>query len=288
VIRLKPAQANELPGSPPPHLPERHSEVIIAHILRNLQQLPGPIFLGIDGPSGAGKTFGVTETLRRARVGRLTLSGADLESHEAGRPAALLRRAYVKAAAVIATGRPAVVVLDDLDASLGRWDDATTYTVNHQLTITELMHLADSPTRVDGRTVRRVPVILTGNHLARLYSPLRRPGRMQIHPWDLTPGEKVEVIQGVFRGVDADVVLDLIGQFLDQPIAFFADLRRRAKEDGIRQAVRRLDAAHAVRLAVTGQLPAGRPTRIDPAALVRLGRQLLTEQAVHNHLGGEE
>ena len=177
-----------------------------------------------------------------------------------------------------------MLVLDDLDASLGRWDDATTYTVNNQLTVTELMHLADCPTTVDGRTVRRAPVIVTGNHLARLYAPLRRPGRMQIHPWNLTREEKVEIVLGIFRGTTADAVLELIGEFINQPVAFFADLRRRAEEEMVQSTVHGLDAADAVRLAVNGQFLANRSGRIDSSRLMDLGRRLLKEQAVRNHL----
>jgi hypothetical protein len=229
----------------------------------------------------------VQQTLQRARVYRISLAGADLESPDAGRPAALLRRAYLQAAAMVAAGKPAAVVLDDLDASLGRWDEATTYTVNHQTTVTELMHLADSPTRVESRTVRRVPVIVTGNHLARLYAPLRRPGRMQIHPWSLTAEEKMEVVQAIFHGIDACAVWDLLRDHIEQPVAFFADLRRRAEEDGVRRAVQGLDAAAAVRLAVKGQFQPGGPERIEPARLLALGRRLVAEQKVRNHLEGQ-
>jgi SpoVK/Ycf46/Vps4 family AAA+-type ATPase len=269
---------------PHPHVPARHAEAILAHVVRNLQGLPGPILLGIDGPSGSGKTFAVTEVLQRAKVFRVTLSGADLESPEAGLPAARLRRAYLTASSAIAVGKPAAVVLDDLDASLGRWDEVTAYTVNNQLTATELMHLADSPTRVDGRGVRRTPVIVTGNHLGRLYLPLRRPGRMQIHTWELTNDEKMETVQGIFHGIDPEVVWDLLGEFIEQPIAFFADLRRRAEEESVRKVVQGHDTAALVRLAVKGQVRTLPPGRLDVSRLIDLGRTLAVEQSVKNHL----
>src|SRR5688572_25790211 len=115
------------PRTPPPepYVPERHTGTILAHVIRNLQDLPGPVLLGIDGPPGVGKTFGLAEALRRGRVSRITLCGADLESPEAGRPALRLRRAYLTAALAIAHRRPAALVLEDLDATLGRFDDAT-------------------------------------------------------------------------------------------------------------------------------------------------------------------
>jgi ATP-dependent 26S proteasome regulatory subunit len=255
-------------------------------VARNLQNLPGPLFLALDGAPGTGKTFAVRVVLDRAKVRRVTLSGADLESNEAGRPAALIRRAYLTAATAVATGRPAAVVLDDLDAALGRWDDATTYTVNNQLTCAELMHLADSPTLVDNRTVRRVPIILTCNNLLRLYAPLRRPGRMQVHPWALTPGERLEVIQAIFDGFDPDAVVDLLTEHPRRPVAFFADLRRRVEESGVRAAVRRLDPAEAVRRALAGQLAPAPRSPVTSTQLLALARRLAAEQTTRNHLEG--
>jgi hypothetical protein len=249
-----------------------------------LQNLPGPLFLALDGAPGTGKTFSLLETLKRAKVATVTLSGADLESNEAGRPAALVRRAYLTASAAVAAGKAAAVVLDDLDAALGRWDDATTYTVNNQLICAELMHLADSPTLVDNRTVRRVPVILTCNNLNRLYAPLRRPGRMQVHPWRLTPGERVEVVQGIFHGFDPNAVIELLVACPRCPVAFFADLRRRAEEDGVRAAVQGFDPAEAVRRAVKGQLPPSPRLPVTLAQLLALARRLAAEQKTRNHL----
>jgi ATP-dependent 26S proteasome regulatory subunit len=242
--------------------------------------------LGIDGSPGTGKTFGVLATLKQAGMARVSLSGADLESGEAGRPALLVRRAYLAASAAIERGKPAAVVLDDADAVLGRWDDSTTYTVNHQVTVTELMHLADSPTLVDGRRVRRVPVIITGNALARLYPPLRRPGRMQIHTWMLEPGEKLEVIQSLFQGVDADHTLAIFKTFSKHPVAFFSDLRRRAEEAQARAFVGQINPAEAVRRAMKGQLQTTSRAPISLASLQALGRRMEAEQAVQNHLGG--
>jgi hypothetical protein len=272
------------PTRPRAHVPARHAEVILSHVVRNLQNEPGPLFLALDGAPGTGKTFGVLETLTAAQVSRVTLAGADLESNEAGRPAALVRNAYLTASAAIAAGKPAAVVLDDLDAAIGRWDATTTYTVNNQLTYAELMHLADSPTTVGKRTVRRVPIVLTCNNVNRLYQPLRRPGRMQIHSWELDSGEQLEVVQNIFRGLEPGAILDLFATFPNRPLAFFADLRRRADEEGARASVRRLDPAEAVRRAVKGQLAAPRSEPLDPEALVELGRRLETEQTTRNHL----
>ncbi|HEY1192278.1 MAG TPA: AAA family ATPase [Gemmata sp.] len=283
---IETAPPNPLPAPPKPrlHIPERHEETILSHLARNFQNLPGPLMLAIDGPPGVGKTFAVETTLNRAKVMRVILTGADLESGEAGRPADLVRRWYLKAAATIAAGKPAAVVLDDFDAAVGRWDANTTYTVNTQLIYTELMHLADSPTLVEDRKVRRVPIILTCNNIGRLYAPLCRPGRMQIHPWTMTPGERIEIVQGIFYGLDPDAIIDLLTAFPKHPVAFFADLRRRAEEDGVRAAVRRYAPAEAVRQALQGKLEAAPRALLTKPQLIALGRRMEAEMIKRNHL----
>jgi hypothetical protein len=107
---------------------------------------------------------------------------------------------------------------------------------------------------------------------------------MQIHTWAPSRKEKVEVVLRIFHGVNAGVVLDLVNEFIDRPVAFFADLRRRAEEEGSRKAVGRLDAADAVRRAVKGQFQARQSGAINASGLIALGRRLVTEQTVRNHL----
>lgn len=293
-LRAYPAGKVEKPEAPaaPPrprtYIPPRHEEAILSHLARNYQNLPGPLMLAIDGPPGVGKTFAVETVLRRAKVLRVILSGADLESGEAGRPADLVRRFYLKAASIIATGKPAAVVLDDFDAACGRWDANTTYTVNTQLIYTELMHLADSPTRVEDRDVKRVPIIITCNNIARLYAPLCRPGRLQVHPWTMNQGERIEVVQGIFHGLEPDAILELLTAFPKQPVAFFADLRRRSEEDGMLAAVRRYDPAEAVRQALQGKLEAAPRALLTLPQLLALGRKMETEITKRNHLENQK
>ena len=78
----------------------------------------------------------------------------------------------------------------------------------------------------------------------------------------------------------------LLDIFPDQPVVFFADLRRRAEERGVRAAVRGLNPADAVEQALTGRLPADRRGQFDTKTLIGLGRQVLAEQATRNHLEG--
>lgn len=110
-----------------------------------------------------------------------------------------------------------VLMINDIDAGLGRFgkivkipvnlnlccspemilteflalcSGETQMTVNNQIVVGTLMNLADNPTRVsvgqdwrEADTVNRVPLIVTGNDFSRLYAPLIREGRMEKFYW---------------------------------------------------------------------------------------------------------
>lgn len=154
---------------------ERFSIAVSLHLISNFQPVvkPGtPLLMGIQGPPGEGKTYQVERILEANGIHPVLLSGGELESPNAGAPAARIRAAYLEAGTYITGQRMSVVLLNDADAAIGSWGDMTQYTVNTQNLITELMHLADYPTRVEGKQVRRVPIIMTGNDFTRLYAPL--------------------------------------------------------------------------------------------------------------------
>ena len=125
---------------------------------------------------------------------------------------------------------PAALVVDDIDTTVGEWE-MNTGTVNHQQVLAELMHVADQPVDVSRNFPRRVPIFVTGNNLAKLYPPLRRHGRMDTFAWRPERHELQSIVHGMFdhatssRGVDL-----LVRDFGNEPISFFADIRRRLHE----------------------------------------------------------
>ncbi len=162
------------------HVPARLVRGIFLHLYRNFARRTGHLLLGIHGEPDVGKTFGVAAVLRRYGVQAVRLSSGEMESAEAGEPARRVREAYLEAGRLWdgkKTGL-AAVALEDADVGLGNWGENVQYTVNRQTVCGELMHLADHPEEVEGRPVRRVPIILTGKNLGRLYPPLVREGRM--------------------------------------------------------------------------------------------------------------
>ncbi|MBD2898157.1 AAA family ATPase [Actinomadura nitritigenes] len=220
----------------------RFSDVVGLHLIANFQPdaRPGtPLLLGVQGPPGEGKTYQVERILENAGIHAVLLSGGELESPNAGAPAARMRAAYLEAGGYAEAGTPAAVLLNDADAAIGSWGELTQYTVNTQNLITELMHLADYPTRVEGKRMRRVPIILTGNDFTRLYAPLRRSGRMRIFSWRMQPAERAAAVHSLFPWLSGEQAADLVGRFPDEPISFWAAVRRRMDDTALTTALYR-------------------------------------------------
>jgi hypothetical protein len=200
---------------------QRHVSMHLAANLRPTSRARAALLLGIHGPSGEGKTYGVQAVLSEAGAASVPISGGQLESGVAGEPSEIIRDAYCQAGEYIANGQPAAVLLNDADAAIGSWGALTQYTVNTQNVITELMHLADYPNDVAGRRTPRAPIILTGNDFTRLYGPLCRPGRMRLCEWVLTDDERAPILEHM-TALPSDHCRELLEEFPGRPIAFWA------------------------------------------------------------------
>tara|TARA_B110000240_G_scaffold43624_2_gene49155 strand:+ start:874 stop:3045 length:2172 start_codon:yes stop_codon:yes gene_type:complete len=198
-----------------------------------------PLLLGVWGSKGCGKSFSLELACRDMKIAPFMVSAGELEDPVAGEPGALLRRRYL-AASKYATmrGVPTVLIINDLDAAVGRFKDDK-YTVNNQIVSATLMNLCDNPAEVkvgssakrrawdsreefsrdektnvaerDGvstenqnRTIKcaRVPIIVTGNDFSRLYAPLTRTGRMDLWHWEPSRGEIAEMVHATFADDD--------------------------------------------------------------------------------------
>jgi SpoVK/Ycf46/Vps4 family AAA+-type ATPase len=206
-------------------IPARFENAIDQHLVFNYADLDSwPLVLGIFGPPGDGKSFQVRTHLRRRGVRPVSINAADLESDRAGAPGKLVLAMYEDAGHRIDESTPAAVIVDDFDTTVGEWEHSTT-TVNHQQVLAQLMHLADSPTEAAGKTLRRVPVFITGNDLSKIYPPLRRPGRLRAFPWLPNDAEREDIVASILVAVlERHEVADLLAKLPDAPIAFFSDL----------------------------------------------------------------
>jgi hypothetical protein len=210
-----------------PTIPPRFAHRVNAHLLGNLLDTKDyPLIMWIVGRPGMGKTWQLRRHLDLLGFQVFSISAADLESKDAGEPAKLLQRRYLEAGRALAGGRPASLVVDDIDTTVGEWENHTG-TVNHEGILAFLMHIADRPTAIESvGSVNRVPVFFTGNDATRLYAPLVRHGRTVKFSWQPHRDEKIAVVSSILGALDVhkEAVDLLIDTYPDEPISFFSQL----------------------------------------------------------------
>lgn len=224
----------------------RFLDKLAVHITKNFLNLSGvrvPLILGIHGRRGEGKTFQCQLVFEKMGIEVIAISGGELESPDAGDPARMLRLRYREASErVRVRGRMCVLMINDLDAGVGRFDQLTQYTVNTQLVSATLMNMADDPTNVqlpgsyDEKPLKRIPIIVTGNDFSTLYAPLVRDGRMEKFFWEPDRDDRIGIVSGIFavEGLNPRDIEHLVDTFPDQPIDFFSSLRARLYDEQIR------------------------------------------------------
>lgn len=229
------------------YIAPRFLNTLAVHITKNFLDLPNvrvPLILGIHGRKGEGKSFQCELVFQRMKINVVHISGAELESPDAGDPARLIRLRYREAAELVRLhGKMAVLVIHDLDAGAGRFDSGTQYTVNTQLVNGTLMNIADNPTNVqlpgsyDEKPIPRVPVLVTGNDFSTLYAPLIRDGRMVKFYWEPDRSDRIGIVSGIFAGdgLSPAQVEQLIDAYPSQSIDFFSALRARLYDEQVQR-----------------------------------------------------
>lgn len=279
-----------------PAIPDRFAHAVDQHLVFNFAGVDSwPLVLGIFGRPGDGKSFQLRRHLERGGVLPISINAADLESDRAGTPGKLVLDTYENAGHRIDEGTPAALVVDDFDTTVGEWAQSTT-TVNHQQVLAQLMHLSDSPTRAGERRLRRVPVVITGNDLSKIYPPLRRPGRMRAFPWLPTETERLEIVTGILGAlVPREDIGLLVSELADAPIAFFSDLLveilAKASDEDVRRAAGSLAALIQPRSAARAELERKLTTSsltVDEIRALALGIWHERSTAIQSYVGGNE
>jgi ribulose bisphosphate carboxylase small subunit len=231
------------------YIAPRFLDKLAVHITKNFLNIPGirvPLILGIHGRKGEGKSFQCELVFEKMGIEVTLISGGELESPDAGDPARLIRLRYRETAELIKVrGKMCVLMINDLDAGAGRFDEGTQYTVNTQLVNATLMNIADNPTDVqlpgsyDSNPLRRVPIIVTGNDFTTLYAPLIRDGRMDKFYWEPDRDDKVGIVEGIFEpdGLSRHQVEQFVDTFPNQSIDFYSALRSRIYDEQIRSLI---------------------------------------------------
>jgi len=269
------------------YVSERFEKAITLHIVRNLipesQNLSVPLILGIHGQTGEGKTFQTQLILKKLRVKEFLISGGQLESHAAGKPANLVGDVYTKAGEYVRKGKRdslAVVLINDIDTGVGNWGEMVQYTVNRQTVFGELMHLVDYPRKVRGKDTQRIPIIITGNDFSKLYKPLIRAGRMVSFQWEATLNEKFVIVSGIFPELSENEIKKFVNDFREQPISFFSHVRVMVFDEMLWEQTK----LHGVKKVISDVGNGLLSYSPDFEMLVRTGRQIVKSGFFKNHL----
>ena len=274
------------------YISPRFLNKLAVHITKNYLDLPGvrvPLILGIHGRKGEGKSFQCELVFERMGVEAVHMSAGELESPDAGDPARLIRLRYREAAELIRVrGKMAVLMINDLDAGAGRFDQGTQYTVNTQLVNGTLMNIADNPTDVqlpgsyDSTPLHRVPIIVTGNDFSTLYAPLIRDGRMEKFYWNPDREDKIGIVGGIFSedGLSRQEIEQLVETFPNQSVDFFSALRSRIYDEQILHFIQDigLDRVSARVVNSVEGLPTFQKPNFNLSRLIEFGQLMRGEQ----------
>jgi ATP-dependent 26S proteasome regulatory subunit len=196
-----------------------------------------PLMLGIQGPSGDGKSWQTRVICAELNLPVIRVSAATLSSRWEGVPAELVKEAYRFAASQ--NQGYAVLLIDDFDTSPASIKDRTQYTVNSQLLCGALMNIADDPNHISGEELNRIPIILTGNDFTSLYSPLTRIGRMTIFSWAPNIEERKQILKSIFPRIqfNEEQLEQLVSLKIDGrrqvPISFYDEIKRNLWETSV-------------------------------------------------------
>lgn len=262
------------------------------HITKNYLDLPNvkvPLILGVHGRKGEGKSFQCDLVFEKMGVEVVRMSAGELESPDAGDPARLIRLRYREAGELVKIrGKMAVLLIQDIDAGIGRVDGMTQYTVNTQLVHGTLMNIADNPNNVqlpgsyDSEPTQRIPIIVTGNDFSTLYAPLVRDGRMEKYYWEPTHDDRVGIVSGIFASdrVSKSDVTQLINTFPEQSIDFYGALRSRLYDEQVSKFIQTMGVDNLSARVVNAKekLPEFQPPDFNLHHLIEVGNSLVREQ----------
>eukprot|EP01024_Parvocaulis_polyphysoides_P073597 TRINITY_DN9482_c0_g4_i2.p1 TRINITY_DN9482_c0_g4~~TRINITY_DN9482_c0_g4_i2.p1 ORF type:complete len:437 (-),score=50.92 TRINITY_DN9482_c0_g4_i2:275-1585(-) len=224
-------------------------ERVTMHIVKNFlaeevfdKKIKIPLILGIWGNKGCGKSFQTELCFKKLDVQPVVMSAGELEHEWAGTPGKLIRERYRRAAEISKVyGKLSCLMINDLDAGIGRFGN-TQCTVNNQNVVSTLMNICDNPTKVsigqvwrNDDTIRRIPIIVTGNDFSTVYAPLIRDGRMEKFYWEPTAEDIVSILFQMYKddGLTRQDMAGLVQAFPEQPLDFFGAIRASSYDNQI-------------------------------------------------------
>lgn len=214
-----------------PFVPKYFSEQILLHVARNLLDIPNylaPLYLGIQGEKGIGKSFQAIEACVAAQIAVVLTSATDLSGQYEGESREKLISLYKYAVETSNTlNRPVVILIDDFHLGVASIHQGITQTINSQLLTGLMMNLHDNH-EILGQGIKRIPIILIANDFTAVYSPLTRNGRMKLFTYSPSVDDKIHIVNRLFSGVKKDkykFIDKFVRRYPDKPVSFFLEVR---------------------------------------------------------------
>lgn len=254
------------------YIPSRLVEDVFRWLLLRAHEAKGPIraplFLGIGGPPGEGKSRMIEIVCRRHGCDVFLVSGSQLAGEHEGDATKLLNQACEHALQRSQqTQQLVVVILENFHCSVVATRSHVSYSVNSQLLEGCLLDMADT------LAGKRVAIILVSNDFTPFSSALLRDGRMELITWKATRREKVKMVSAMLGSGTGILSRQLLNLFVSyyhmrgRPIAFFEQVRNDAVQESMPRAV--LGNEDIVTLARSFEFP----TTINFRALLRSARR---------------
>lgn len=204
--------------------------IVISHVLGNyVKNSPFPLYLAIHGPKGEGKTFQTLRACAKYGITIYYISGAELcGSYEKDSIISVEKNLDDAIQDYKERQTLSVFVIDDFHLSIASVDAGVSKTINSQILTGWLMNLAD---RAKAGSKFRIPFIFLGNDFVNLYAPLTRDGRMDFYEWKPSEEIKRKMVSHHFEDYVAKEnqskdFLELVDTYVNQPISFFAELKK--------------------------------------------------------------
>ncbi|KAK4587815.1 hypothetical protein RGQ29_018994 [Quercus rubra] len=200
------------------------------------------------------------------------MSAGELESERAGEPGRLIRERYRTASQVVQNqGKMSCLMINDIDAGLGRFDNPTRVSVGQDWRESDFTN--------------RIPIIFTGNDFSTIYAPLIRDGRMEKFYWQPNREDIVNIVHRMYEkdGIPKDDVVRIVDEFPNQALDFYGALRSRTYDRSISKWIDEIGGVQKLgdkllRRKKNEKLPVFTPPKQTVEALLESGYSLLKEQ----------
>lgn len=182
----------------------------------------------VIGPSGVGKTAELLTSISRIPCEVVVIDGATMSGAEEGAPCTAIDEveSFVMARTKI-TGGLIAWVIDDADLVFAQDVERT---INSNLLASRWQTLLSTGGMKDAFGTA-IPIFLTGNDFSQARETTMRLGRVSVHVHNPTGEELLGKCRPLFPGVEEKALRGLLRAHSDKPIAFFAALRARVREE---------------------------------------------------------